>query len=60
MGSITLTNLDAAFSSDEKGGLAYPFLAGIVGNQVWNRFKLTLDYAHATMGLERNATLGGQ
>jgi len=54
MGSITLTNLDAQFSYDNKGMLADRYLAAIVGNKVWSQFKLTLDYPHATMVLARN------
>ena len=54
MGSITLTNLDAQFSYDNKGMLADRYLAAIVGNRVWSQFTLTLDYPHATMVLARN------
>jgi hypothetical protein len=59
IGPITLTNLDAAFSSDRKGGLADSSIAAIVGNQVWSRFQLTLDYAHATMVLGGSPALDG-
>jgi hypothetical protein len=54
MGPVTLTNVEAAFSSDQRGGLANPRLAAIVGNQVWSRFSLTFDYAHATMVVAGN------
>jgi len=54
MGPVTLTNVEAAFSSDQRGGLANPWLAAIVGNQVWSRFSLTFDYAHATMVVAGN------
>jgi len=51
IGPVSLTNIDAAFSSDQRGGLADASLAAIVGNQVWSRFTLTFDYAHAMMVL---------
>jgi hypothetical protein len=34
--------------------------AAIVGNQVWSRFNLTFDYAHATLGLVRNANFNAR
>ncbi len=60
IGPITLTNVDAQFSYDQEGLLANRYLAAIVGNQVWNRFNLTLDYARATMNLSPNPAFDGQ
>jgi hypothetical protein len=57
IGSITLPDLVADFTADEKGAMAAPFLAGNVGGGVWRRFALTLDYGHQTMTLVPNADL---
>jgi predicted aspartyl protease len=59
IGPITLTNLDAQFSTDTKGGLAARAVAAIVGNQVWDRYRLTFDYPNALMFLAPNSGLDG-
>jgi hypothetical protein len=59
IGPVTLTNVEAAFSSDQKGALANSSLAAIVGNKVWSRFALTFDYARASMVLAGNSASGG-
>ena len=51
VGSQTLRNLDTIFSIDDKGMLADPLHAGLVGNPVWEHFILTLDYRNAALSL---------
>jgi hypothetical protein len=51
VGSQTLHDIETIFSIDDKGMLADPLHAGLVGNPVWEHFTLTLDYSDATLRL---------
>jgi len=58
IGTLTLTNVVADFSTQQKGAFAAPFVAANVGGGVWKRFTLILDYGKQVMGLVPNAAYG--
>jgi hypothetical protein len=55
---LTLRDLVGDYSTQNKGGLAMPFLGANVGGGVWKRFTMTLDYQQLTMTLVPNAEFG--
>jgi Aspartyl protease/PDZ domain len=57
-GGLTLRELVGDYTTQNKGGLAMPFIGGNVGGAVWKRFTLTLDYRRLTMALTPNADFG--
>jgi hypothetical protein len=58
LGTFTLRDLVAGYSTQTKGFLAQPFIAANVGAGVWKRFTVTFDYAKMTMALQPNASVG--
>lgn len=58
VGTFTLHDLVAGYSTQEKGYFASPFLAANVGGGVWKRFTVTFDYGAETMTLRPNESLG--
>lgn len=57
IGSFTLHDLVARYSTQKQGFFANPFLAANLGGGVWRRFTVTFDYGAETMALEPNANL---
>lgn len=57
LGGVTLRDVVVGFSQDVKGAGADPDVAGLIGGDVWRRFRLVLDYAHQCVYLEPNASL---
>jgi hypothetical protein len=55
LGAFTLHDLVAGYSTQNKGDLAFPFLAANVGGGVWQRFTVTFDYGASKMTLQPNA-----
>jgi hypothetical protein len=55
LAGTTLRDVVTGFSQDVKGAGADPDSAGLIGGDVWRRFKLVLDYAHQCIYLEANA-----
>jgi hypothetical protein len=47
----------AGFSIDTKGAMAKEDNDGPIGNEIWRRFKLTIDYSRQRMMLEPNSHL---
>jgi Aspartyl protease/PDZ domain len=60
VGSFTLHDLIAGYSTQKQGYFASPFFAANVGGSVWKRFTVTFDYAAETMALQPNAHLGAR
>jgi PDZ domain/Aspartyl protease len=58
VGSFTLHDLVAGYSTQNQGYFASPFFAANVGGGVWKRFTVTFDYGAETMTLRPNASLG--
>ncbi|HEX5068609.1 MAG TPA: aspartyl protease family protein [Vicinamibacterales bacterium] len=58
IGSFALKNLLTTFSEDRGGALANPALAGNIGAQIANRFRVFLDYGRRQITLEPAATFG--
>ena len=54
IGTFTLENIVADFSTQNKGAFASPFIAANVGGGIWKRFSLTLDYNTLKMALLPN------
>jgi hypothetical protein len=55
LGANTLRGIDKTiFSMDEKGALADPLIAAIIGNPVLERFTMILNYPDATLSLVPN------
>ncbi len=54
IGGFTIERPVFALSMDERGIGAFPGISGIIGNDVLQRFTLTLDYGNQRIGLERN------
>ncbi|HEY1976756.1 MAG TPA: aspartyl protease family protein [Candidatus Baltobacteraceae bacterium] len=57
IGTFTLDDVIADYSTQKEGFFASPFLAANVGGNVWKRFTVTFDYGKQTMALEPNASL---
>jgi hypothetical protein len=57
IGTFTLPDLIAAYSTQNKGDFAFPFLAANLGGDLLKRFTVTFDYGHETMALQANANL---
>lgn len=53
-GGLTLRDLVGDYATQNKGGLAMPFIGANVGGEVWKRFTMTLDYRQLTMTLTPN------
>jgi hypothetical protein len=58
IGSVTLKNVLTTFSEDRAGAFANAALAGNIGAQIANRFRVFLDYSHKQITLEPAATVG--
>ena len=58
IGSVTLKNVLTMFSEDRAGAMANPALAGNIGAQIANRFRVILDYSRKQITLEPTATIG--
>lgn len=58
IGSFTLKNVLTMFSEDRAGAMANPALAGNIGAQIANRFRVILDYSRKRITLEPAATFG--
>jgi hypothetical protein len=58
MGSLTLKNVLTMFSEDQAGAMANPALAGNIGAQIANRFRIVLDYSRKQLILEPSAAFG--
>lgn len=57
LGSYTVPSPVVALSLENTGALSATDNDGVIGNEVWQRFKVTLDYAGRRMWLEPNAYL---
>ena len=57
LGRFAMEKPIAAFSKTTKGELARNDAAGIIGGEVWRRFKIIFDYARERVILEPNAHL---
>lgn len=57
IGSVALTSPIALFSQDRAGSFANSALAGNIGAQVGNRFRIFLDYGRKRIVFEPQATL---
>lgn len=57
VGSFTLHDLVAGYSTQKQGFFASPFFAANVGGGVWKRFRVTFDYGAETMALQPNGSL---
>jgi aspartyl protease/PDZ domain-containing protein len=55
LGRFTIATPIVSFSLDTKGSLAAEDNDGPLGNEVWRRFKLTIDYSRQRMILEPNS-----
>lgn len=55
IGTFTLDDIVADYSTQTGGFFASPFLAANVGGNVWKRFTVTFDYGKQTMSLQPNA-----
>lgn len=55
IGTFTLNDVIADYSTQKEGFFAGPFLAANVGGNVWKRFTVTFDYGKQTMALQPNA-----
>ncbi|HEY2474636.1 MAG TPA: aspartyl protease family protein [Candidatus Cybelea sp.] len=58
VGSFTLHDLIAGYSTQKQGYFASPFIAANLGGGVWRRFTVTFDYRAETMALQPNVSLG--
>ncbi len=58
IGSFTLKNVLTTFSEDRAGALANAELAGNIGAQVANRFRVVLDYSRKQITLEPASSFG--
>lgn len=58
VGTFTLHDLIAGYSTQKQGYFASPFIAANLGGGVWRRFTVTFDYRAQTMALRPNASLG--
>lgn len=58
VGSFTLHDLIAGYSTQKAGYFASPFIAANLGGRVWREFTVTFDYRAQTMALLPNARLG--
>jgi hypothetical protein len=58
IGKFVLENPVVLLSEDTEGGMADEGNAGPIGNQVFSRFKVTLDYSRSRMYLEPNEMFG--
>jgi S1-C subfamily serine protease len=58
IGSFTLKNVLTTFSEDRGGAMANPALAGNIGAQIANRFRVFLDYGRKQITLEPASTFG--
>jgi len=58
LGDIVVTKPVTALSTQTKGALADPDLAGNVGYGVLRQFDITFDYASGTLYFEKNANFG--
>jgi hypothetical protein len=58
LGSFTLKNVLTIFSEDRAGAFANRELAGNIGAQVADRFRVVLDYSHKRVILEPSSTFG--
>jgi hypothetical protein len=58
IGGFDLAGVVTDFSVQQQGAFADPFTAGNIGGGVWRRFTLTFDYAHETLALLPNESLG--
>jgi Aspartyl protease len=54
LGPDSVTDVDAAFGVEDKGGLANPFIGALIGNSALKRFTVTFDYPDATVYLSSN------
>lgn len=58
LGKLVLENPVVLLSEDTEGEMASEGGAGIIGNEIFKRFKLTLDYSRSRMYLEPNELFG--
>jgi PDZ domain/Aspartyl protease len=58
VGSFTLHDLVAGYSTQKQGIFASPFLAANIGGGTWQRFTVTFNYGAETIALQPNASLG--
>ncbi len=56
LGKFKIANPVTLFSQDKEGAFASASLAGNIGAQIVNKFKIFLDYSHARIILEPNST----
>jgi hypothetical protein len=55
LGSFTLKRPTAGFPDAKSGAFARSDIAGIIGGDVWRRFRMWLDYKHERIILEQGA-----
>jgi S1-C subfamily serine protease len=55
VGGFTIEHPLFALSTSERGIGAFSGINGIIGNDILQRFTVTLDYRHQRIGLERNS-----
>ncbi|HZY98196.1 MAG TPA: aspartyl protease family protein [Candidatus Baltobacteraceae bacterium] len=60
VGTFTLNDIIADYSTQTGGFFASPFLAANVGGNVWKRFTVTFDYGKQMMSLQPNAGLAAR
>ena len=60
LGTFTLQDLVAGYSTQKKGGLASPFLAANLGGGVWDRFTVTFDYRTQKLMLQPNVNFSAR
>ncbi len=58
LGPFEMKRPTAGFPRARAGAFARNDIAGILGGEVWRRFRVWLDYAHGQMILERGARYG--
>jgi hypothetical protein len=58
VGSFAMHDLVAAYSTQNQGDFAFPFLAANLGGNLLKQFTVTFDYGRETMALQPNATFG--
>lgn len=58
IGHFSVKDPVTVFSRDKEGFLSWPGRAGIIGNEILRRFRVTIDYPKAQIILEKNAHFG--
>ena len=55
IGGLTIDNLDVVFVDDDRGALAKPGIAGMIGSGILSRFDVIFDYPHERVGFVAHA-----